>query len=50
VGVKWIFKTKFKEDGEVDKHKAHLVAKGYTQQHGIDYTEVFALVTRLDTI
>jgi len=50
VGVKWIFKTKFKEDGEVDKHKAHLVAKGYTQQHGIDYTEVFALVARLDTI
>jgi len=50
VGVKWIFKTKFKEDGEVDKHKAHLVAKGYTQQHGIDYTEVFAPVARLDTI
>jgi hypothetical protein len=28
VGVKWIFKTKFKEDGEVDKHKASLMAKG----------------------
>ena len=50
VGVKWIFKTKFKENGEVDKHKAHLVAKGYTQHHGIDYAEVFAPVARLDTI
>lgn len=50
VGVKWIFKTKLKDNGEVDKHKARLVAKGYTQQHGIDYTEVFAPVARLDTI
>ncbi|BBH02600.1 ADP glucose pyrophosphorylase large subunit 1 [Prunus dulcis] len=31
VGVKWIFKTKFKENGEIDKYKARLVAKGYTQ-------------------
>ena len=50
VGVKWIFKIKFKEDGEVDKQKALLVAKGYTQQHRIDYVEVFAPVARLDTI
>ncbi|RDX80732.1 hypothetical protein CR513_38687, partial [Mucuna pruriens] len=27
IGVKWIFKTKFKENGEVDKFKARLVAK-----------------------
>ena len=50
VGVKWIFKTKLNENGEVDKHKALLVAKGYTQQNGIDYAEVFAPVARLDTI
>ncbi|RVW45415.1 Retrovirus-related Pol polyprotein from transposon TNT 1-94 [Vitis vinifera] len=50
VGVKWIYKTKFNENGEVDKYKARLVAKGYTQEHGVDYTEVFAPVARLDTI
>nr|KYP69898.1 Retrovirus-related Pol polyprotein from transposon TNT 1-94 [Cajanus cajan] len=50
IGVKWIFKTKFKEIGEIDKFKARLVAKGYVQQYGVDYTEVFALVARLDTI
>ena len=31
VGVKWIHKTKFNEKGEVDKHKAKLVVKGYAQ-------------------
>ena len=50
VGVQWIYKTKLNEKGEIDKHKARLVAKGYTQEYGIDYTEVFAPVTRLDTI
>lgn len=32
------------------KHKARLVAKGYVQEHGVDYDEVYALVTKLETI
>ncbi|GKV32421.1 hypothetical protein SLEP1_g41032 [Rubroshorea leprosula] len=50
IGVKWIYKTKLKENGEVDKFKACLVAKGYKQEFGIDYQEVFAPVARMDTI
>ena len=50
IGVKWIFKTKLNENGEVDKYKARLVAKGYNQQYGVDYVEVFAPVARLETI
>jgi hypothetical protein len=50
IGVKWIFRTKLNEKGEVDKCKAHLVVKGYAQRHGIDYSEVFAPVARWDTI
>lgn len=38
------------ELGEVSKYKARLVAKGYSQEHGIDYTEVYAPVARMDTI
>lgn len=46
VGVKWIFKTKYNEAGQVDKYKARLVAKGYTQQYGVDFTEVYAPIAR----
>ncbi|GAU44223.1 hypothetical protein TSUD_399870 [Trifolium subterraneum] len=50
IGVKWIFKTKYNENGEVEKYKARLVAKGYSQQYGIDFNEVFAPVARWDSI
>lgn len=50
IGVKWVFKTKLNERGDIEKHKARLVAKGYSQQYGVDYTEVFAPVARLDTV
>lgn len=50
IGVKWVFKTKLNENGDVEKHKARLVDKGYAQRYGVDYTEVFAPVARLDTI
>ena len=50
IGIKWVYKTKLKENGEVDKYKARLVAKGYKQEFGVDYKEVFAPGARHDTI
>ena len=50
IGVKWVFKTKLNKSGEVDKYKARLVVKGYKQQYGVDYTEVFSPVARHDKI
>ena len=50
IGVKWIYKTKLNEYEEVDKYKARLVVKDYTQEHGIHYTEVYAPVARMDTV
>jgi len=41
---------KLNEEGKVDKYKARLIAKGYTQTKGIDYNEMFALVARWATI
>jgi hypothetical protein len=50
IGLKWVFKVKCDVDGNVVKHKAHLVVKGYAQRCGIDYDGVFTHVARLDSI
>ena len=50
IGVKWVYKMKRNTKGEIKRHKARLVVKGYGQKAGIDYDEVFAHVARLKTI
>jgi hypothetical protein len=50
IGVKWVYKTKLNEKGQIEKHKARLVSKGFSQQPGIDYGETFSLVERLHTV
>ena len=50
IGVKWVYKAKKKAKGEVGRHKARLVAKGYSQRVSIDYEEVFAPVTQIETV
>ncbi|KAL0556644.1 hypothetical protein IC582_005158 [Cucumis melo] len=50
LGVNWVYRTKLKSDGNVEKYKARLVVKGYKQEYGVDYEEIFAPVTRIETI
>ncbi|MCO5575447.1 hypothetical protein L7F22_029248 [Adiantum nelumboides] len=50
VSTKWIFKTKYKADGSLDKHKARLVARGFSQRPGVDFDETYAPTARMTTI
>jgi len=45
-----VFKTKINQNGEIEKYKARLVARGHVQERGIDFQEVFAPVARYETI
>lgn len=50
IGCKWVFRTKRKPDGTIDKFKARLVAKGFHQRPGIDFNETFSPVIKPATI
>ena len=50
IGSKWVFKVKYHPDGSVAKFKARLVAQGFSQVHGVNFSESFAPTVRRESV
>ncbi|GAU11497.1 hypothetical protein TSUD_344870 [Trifolium subterraneum] len=50
IAVKWVFKVKLNPDGSIAKYKARLVARGFLQRAGLDCSEVYSPVARIETV
>ena len=50
IGCCWVFAVKFNPDGYVARLKTHLVAKGYAQTYGVDYSYTYSPVAKLTCV
>ena len=50
ISSKWVYKVKTRTNGSVERYKAHLIARGFSQQYGLDYDETFSPVAKITSV
>ena len=50
VGSRWVYRIKRRVDGSIERYKARFVVRGFIQQEGIDYSEIFSSVIKQVTV
>lgn len=50
VDQKWVLKLKFDSEGDIERFKARLVARGFSLKYGVDFTETFAPVIKMSSV
>lgn len=50
IDSKWVFKMKKNSEGVVERYKARLVARGFTQRPGFDFAETYSPVLKMSTL
>ena len=50
IGSKWVFKRKMNAEDQIEKYKAPVLVKGYSQVEGVGLNEIFSHVAKLDSI
>jgi len=50
ISCKWVYKTNKDLLGNIESYKARFIAKGFTQKEGINYKEIFSIVSNKDSL
>lgn len=50
IGCKWVYRFKHKANGSIERFKARLVTKGFTQVEGVDYAKTFSSVAKMSIV
>jgi hypothetical protein len=50
ISCKWVYKIKTRSDGSIKRYNARFIARGFSQQYGLDYEETFSPVAKITTV